>query len=80
MDYDRTTMLFMTIGTFMMVLGQIIDILDSVFYLGLGWFVSSTIYGFIMERIMSGNTMQWRYNIAKKRAEKNGKKDGRKNG
>jgi len=71
-------MLFMTIGAFMMVIGQMIKMIDVVFYIGLGWFISSTTYGFIMERIMSGRTMQSRYkksvNIAKKDGEKNGRK------
>jgi len=76
MDYDRTTMLFMTIGAFMMVLGQLIEPL--IFYAGLGWFISSTSYGFIMERIMSGRTIHSRYKKSVNKAKKDGTKNGRK--
>lgn len=78
MDYDRTTMLFMTIGAFMMVIGQIIEVFNVVFYMGLGWFISSTTYGFIMERIMSGRTIQSRYKKSLNKAKKDGKKNGQK--
>ena len=78
MDYDRTTMAFMTIGAFMMVIGQMVGSLNDVFFIGLGWFISSTSYGFIMERIMSGRTIQSRYKKSLNKANEEGEKNGRK--